>query len=64
VVAGDGAVPALKSFVGVSQILFGSDYPFGDPAQVARGMEHCGFTVEELRAIDRDNALKLLPKWK
>ena len=56
-------MPALKSFVGVSQILFGSDYPFVDPATVVKGLSVCGFTADELRAIDRDNAVKLLPKW-
>jgi predicted TIM-barrel fold metal-dependent hydrolase len=43
--------------------VFGSDYPFGTPEVVVKGLSHCGFTAEELRAIDRDNALKLLPKW-
>jgi 6-methylsalicylate decarboxylase len=57
-------MPALKALAGVSQIVFGSDYPFGDPAAVVRGLSHCGFTADELRAIDRDNALKLLPKRK
>lgn len=57
-------MPALKALVGVSQIVFGSDFPFGNPAVVAKGLSGCGFTADELRAIDRDNALKLLPKWK
>ena len=56
-------MPALKSFVGVSQILFGSDYPFVDPAAVVKGLSVFGFTADELRAINRDNAVKLLPKW-
>src|SRR5262249_20476573 len=56
-------MPAMKTLVGFSQIVFGSDYPFGDPAYVARGLAHSGFTAGELRAIDRENALKLLPKW-
>jgi predicted TIM-barrel fold metal-dependent hydrolase len=57
-------MPALKALVGVPQIVFGSDFPFGDPAAVAKGLSSCGFTEAELRAIDRDNALKLMPKWK
>jgi predicted TIM-barrel fold metal-dependent hydrolase len=57
-------MPAMKALAGMSQIVFGSDYPFGDPAVAAKGLSGCGFTADELRAIDRDNALKLLPKWK
>jgi predicted TIM-barrel fold metal-dependent hydrolase len=57
-------MPALKALVGVPQILFGSDFPSIEPAAVVKGLSTCGFTADELRAIDRDNALKLLPKWK
>jgi predicted TIM-barrel fold metal-dependent hydrolase len=56
-------MPALKALAGVSQIVFGSDYPFGNPETAVKGLSQCGFTADELRAIDRDNALKLLPKW-
>jgi predicted TIM-barrel fold metal-dependent hydrolase len=57
-------MPALKALVGVPQIVLGSDFPFGDPVWAVKGLATCGFTAEELRAIDRNNALKLLPKWK
>jgi predicted TIM-barrel fold metal-dependent hydrolase len=56
-------MPALKALVGVPQIVFGSDFPFGQPAWAVKGLSSCGFTADELRAIDRDNAVKLLPKW-
>jgi predicted TIM-barrel fold metal-dependent hydrolase len=45
-------MPALKALVGVSQIVFGSDYPFGDPAVAVKGLSCCGFTADELHAID------------
>lgn len=56
----------LKMLVGVSQILFGSDFPFGNPpiVSIARGLQTCGFTAEELRSIDRENALKFLPRFR
>src|SRR5262245_33892714 len=57
-------MPALKALVGGSQIVFGSDFPFGNPAYSAKRLQECGFTADELRAIDRDNALRFLPKWK
>jgi 6-methylsalicylate decarboxylase len=57
---------ALKSLVGVSQIIFGSDFPFGNPpiVSIARGLQTCGFSEAELRSIDRENALKILPRFK
>lgn len=57
-------MPALKALAGISQIVFGSDYPFGNPAFAAQRLAGCGFTADELRAIERDNALRFLPKWK
>ena len=55
-------MPALKALVGMSQIVFGSDFPFGDPAVVANGLSGCGFTADELHAINRDNASRILPR--
>ncbi len=55
---------ALKAIVSASQIVFGTDYPFGTPAQIAEGLAGCGFTETELRRIQRDNALALLPQFR
>jgi 6-methylsalicylate decarboxylase len=58
-------LPSFKAFVPTSQILFGTDYPLGggSAAAVARGLrDNGGFTDTELRAIERDNALTLLPR--
>src|SRR5262249_22232731 len=41
-------MPALKALVGVSQIVFGSDYPFLQPEWAVRGLSRCGFTDNEL----------------
>jgi predicted TIM-barrel fold metal-dependent hydrolase len=57
-------MPALKTLAGMSQIVFGSDYPMDDPVRVVKGLLGCGFTAEELHAINRGNAVKLLPTWK
>ena len=52
---------ALKSLVGTSQIVFGTDYPFvAQAVTVANALQDCGFAPDELRAIERDNALRLL----
>jgi hypothetical protein len=54
----------LKTLVGVSQIVLGSDYPFGSPGKHITGLSKCGFTADELRSIHRENALRILPKFK
>jgi len=54
----------LKTLVGVSQIVLGSDYPFGSPGKHITGLSKCGFTADELRSIFRENALRILPKFK
>ena len=55
---------SLKMIVPTTQIVFGTDFPFGHSAAVAQGLETSGFRAEELRGIDRENALRLLPKFK
>ncbi len=60
-------LPSFKKLVPTSHILFGTDFPLGggSAALVAKGLiENGGFTAAELRAIDRDNALALLPRIK
>jgi predicted TIM-barrel fold metal-dependent hydrolase len=54
---------ALKALVLTKQIVFGTDAPFFDGAPQAAGLRGSGFTAEELRAVERDNALALLPKY-
>jgi predicted TIM-barrel fold metal-dependent hydrolase len=51
---------ALKTLVGAPQIVFGTDAPFFDGAPQVEGLQRCGFSAAELRAIERDNALALL----
>jgi predicted TIM-barrel fold metal-dependent hydrolase len=49
----------LKMIVPPSQIVFGSDYPWVEPAKIAEGLEKSGLTPAELQAIYRDNAAAL-----
>ena len=55
---------ALKTLVPVSQILFGTDTPFNDGAAVVQGLKNCGFTAEELRGVEGENGLRLLPRFR
>jgi predicted TIM-barrel fold metal-dependent hydrolase len=55
---------ALKTIAGVSQIVFGTDYPFGgDAAKHRHGLETSGLTPDELSGIERGNAARFLPKY-
>jgi 6-methylsalicylate decarboxylase len=56
---------SLKTIAGASQILFGTDYPFGaTAAKHVQGLRECGLSAEELQAIYTGNALRLFPKYK
>jgi predicted TIM-barrel fold metal-dependent hydrolase len=53
---------ALKAVAPVSQMLFGTDWPHLTTAEHVAGLKNCGvFDTAELKAIDRDNALRLMP---
>ena len=59
-----GALAALMKVVTPSQVLFGTDFPFRDGAEEIGGLSAFPFRPEDLRAIERDNALKLIPTLK
>jgi predicted TIM-barrel fold metal-dependent hydrolase len=59
-----GALAALMKIVSPSQVLFGTDFPFRDGAEEIGGLAAFQFQPSDLRAIERDNALKLLPALK
>lgn len=58
------ALASLMRLVDVSQVLFGSDYPYRTGEDNVKGLYEYGFSASDLRAIERGNALRLLPRWK
>ena len=56
-----GQLAALMKLVTVSQVMFGSDYPFVAGFEAVDGLKDYRFSEADQRAIERDNALKLLP---
>ncbi|MGH9683735.1 MAG: amidohydrolase family protein [Candidatus Acidiferrales bacterium] len=62
--ANRSSISALTNLVPISQILFGSDFPFVPTRVTAVGMTHVGLSAAELRAIGRENAIALLPRLK
>ena len=59
-----GQIAALLKMVPISQVLYGTDYPFRDGAEVNAGIAAYGFSTEDIRSIEREVALKLLPQLK
>jgi predicted TIM-barrel fold metal-dependent hydrolase len=59
-----GALSALMKIVTPSQVLYGTDFPFRDGAEEIEGLAAFRFSPKDLRAIERGNALKLLPTLK
>jgi predicted TIM-barrel fold metal-dependent hydrolase len=57
-----GAFAALREIAPVSQILFGTDYPFWSTESAVNGIAALGLSAEEAAAIERGNALRLLPR--
>jgi len=55
-----GALAALMKLVPVSQVLLGTDYPFRRALEEIAGVTNYGFSAGDVRAIERDNALRLL----
>lgn len=60
-----GPMAALSKLVPISQILFGTDNPYSNVEDDVKGLRENGvFSEAGLRAIDRDNAVRLLPKYR
>ena len=58
------ALAALFTYVPVSQVLLGSDYPFGTSTDGIAGLDAFGLTQGDLAAIHRGNAERLIPRLK
>jgi predicted TIM-barrel fold metal-dependent hydrolase len=58
------AIAALTNFVPMSQILFGSDFPYRELGESADTMSQLHLSAADLHAIGRDNAVALLPRLK
>jgi predicted TIM-barrel fold metal-dependent hydrolase len=56
-----GQFAALLKLVPVSQLLFGSDYPYREAIEAANGLRAYPFTDAERASINRETALRLMP---
>jgi predicted TIM-barrel fold metal-dependent hydrolase len=57
---------ALRRIAPVDRLLYGTDWPFGAPGGIERNLEQLeasDLSEADLRAIGRDNALRLFPRF-
>jgi predicted TIM-barrel fold metal-dependent hydrolase len=59
-----GALAALTRLIPIAQLLYGTDFPYRDGAEVNAGLAAYRFKPRDLVAIERDNALRLMPTLK
>jgi 6-methylsalicylate decarboxylase len=57
------AMAAIAALVPPSQLLFGTDFPYVPMEKTVGGLAALGYAPEMLRAINRDNAEKLFPRF-
>ena len=57
-------IGALLQMAPVSQVLYGTDFPFRNGAEVNGGIAAYGFGVNDVRSIEHEAALKLMPQLK
>ena len=54
---------ALAKLVPISQIVYGTDFPYRTAADHTKGVTG-HFKGDDLKKVDRENALRLLPRLK
>ncbi len=62
-VANEVTILALAKLVPVSQIVFGTDFPYRTSIEHVTGLT-ARFDAQDLAAIGRGNALRILPAWR
>jgi 6-methylsalicylate decarboxylase len=63
-IAHPAALAALTRLVPISQILWGTDFPFRFGWEYVKSLCEFSFAEDDLRRIERENALRLLPRWR
>jgi predicted TIM-barrel fold metal-dependent hydrolase len=56
-----GQLAALLKLVPVSQLMFGSDYPYREASEAVEGLNDYPFSDAERASINRETALRLMP---
>jgi predicted TIM-barrel fold metal-dependent hydrolase len=55
---------ALRAYVPISQVLFGTDYPYVSVVENANDLLKLGLSESDFKAIESENAIRLMPRLK
>jgi predicted TIM-barrel fold metal-dependent hydrolase len=58
------AMAAILKLVPATQVMFGTDYPWGNAGSALQGLRSLGLSDGEMQAIESGSAVRLLPRWK
>jgi predicted TIM-barrel fold metal-dependent hydrolase len=58
------SMDAIMDYMPLSQLVFGTDYPYVGVSDTANGLDKLGLNADSLAAIQRGNAMALLPRLK
>jgi len=58
------ALASLMRLVEITQVVFGTDFPWRSAAETAKGLRDFGFSDAQLSAIEHGNVERLLPRWR
>jgi 6-methylsalicylate decarboxylase len=58
-----GTLAALAKLVPVSQIVYGTDFPYRSAADHTKGVTSV-FGGDDLKAVERENAVRIIPRLK
>ena len=59
-----GQLAALMAMVDISQVMLGSDYPFRKGVDAVDGVHNYKFSPAEIKAIESENAIRVMPLLK
>jgi predicted TIM-barrel fold metal-dependent hydrolase len=59
-----GTMAALLDYVPISQVMFGTDFPYVSVEENVNGIHKCGLSGSQLAAISNLNAMRLMPRWR
>ncbi|MGA2991382.1 MAG: amidohydrolase family protein, partial [Candidatus Korobacteraceae bacterium] len=54
----------LAKVIPLEQVVFGTDFPFRAGAAQVDSLHRCGFSAQQVRGIERENVLRLIPRLK
>jgi len=60
-VANAVTIGALAKLVPISQIVYGTDFPYRTSVEHTKGLA-AAFNGDDLKAIERENALRIIPR--